>query len=86
MIFIHFFPGLHTPQNLLGQEILHDPHNSLQDDADVGDQTQDAVGGCKAGMVAFVDFDDDESGEEGENAEGLESVVDFRSLAFLGGC
>ena len=83
MVLVDALALLHTTQDLDGDEILHDTYQDLQDDEDVGDETENTVRGGKASMIALVDLDDDESGDEAEETEGLDDVMDDGSEALL---
>ena len=83
MVLVEALSTVHTAQDLNGDEVLHNATERLKDNDDVGDETQHAVRGSEASMVAFVDFDDDEGGDEGEQADGLDDVMDDSSQALL---
>lgn len=68
-----------------GDVVLRDADQGLQDEDDVGDQADDAVGGVEMwGAVGeFVIFDDDQAGDEGEGAGAVEDGVDVSAEFFL---
>lgn len=75
MVLVEVLTGVDAAQDLAGEQILGYAEKGLQEDRDVGDQSEDAMRRDQAWMIAFVDFDDDERGEKGERAECLDGVV-----------
>lgn len=64
MVFIDLLSGIDATQDHTREEVLSHADESLQDDCDIRDQTQDSMGRDETGMIAFVYFDDDECRDE----------------------
>lgn len=69
----------------VGGVILRDSHDGLQEEEDVGDETQDCVGRFEVGAAVgdFVVFDYDQGSEEGEDGGYVEGGVDVGALFLL---
>lgn len=77
--------GLILPTVQPRREVLRNARNGLQDDQDVGDQTQDGVRGLemRAPVVEFVVLDDDQPGDGGEDGDVVECRMGVGSLFLL---
>jgi len=69
-------------------EVLREPHNSLDDHEEVRNYPQNCVGGLEVRdpILVFVHLDDDEAGYEGRDTDVVEGGVDVGSLFLLVGC
>lgn len=86
MILVDLLSRINTPQNPNRQEVLHHAHRRLQNDNNIGDQTQNTMGRREALMVALVDFNNEKGRDEGEQTEALDDVVEAGSHEFLACC
>lgn len=83
VVLVDLLPPLDTAEDLGGEEVLHDAHEHLQRDADVGDQTHHAMGRGEALVMALVDLDDDERGNESQVTQHIEAEMDACPERFL---
>lgn len=77
--------GIFRATEETGSVILSDTHNGLEEEEDVGDETQDGVRGFEVCAVVgdLVVFDDDEGGDESENGGQIEHGMDVGALLLL---
>ena len=85
MPLVDLLPVLDASKDLDGEEVLRYAYGRLQKDEDIGDQSQDAVGGFEASLRAgsLVDLDDGEGRDEGEDSSDVKDEVYPGALTFL---
>lgn len=86
MVLVNGFGVVHASKQ--GRKIkLHDANQTLDDEQNIGDETQNGVWGFKVGapVVDFVVLDDDEAGDERKKAGAVECGVDVRAELLLFG-
>lgn len=76
MVFVESLTSVDTAQDSDGQEKLGESDEGLKHDEDDCEKAEDAVGGSKVRVVAFVHLDDGKGSEEADDANQLNAVVD----------
>ena len=87
MVLVQLLRILHTTIQR-GHKVLRDSHDRLDEDQDVGDESEDSVWGDEVGAAVadLVVFDHDQAGESGEQGDVVEGGVRVGALFLLGGC